>query len=104
MAQHQYFKSDAGHNEKAELDVEALCAIIPHGNGSSVSDKAEAKAIAMLTEGHPVPVLAYKGQIGYTATGSGIVDLIIGHHSLTQQELISPLVMTPLLMPLLSMF
>jgi len=44
----------------------------------------------MLTEGHPVPVLAYKGQIGYTATGSGIVDLIIGHHSLTQQELISP--------------
>lgn len=76
--------------KKAELDVEALCAIIPHGNGSSVSDKAEAKAIAMLTEGHPVPVLAYKGQIGYTATGSGIVDLIIGHHSLTQQELISP--------------
>lgn len=35
-------------------------------------------------------MLAYKGQIGYTATGSGIVDLIIGHHSLTQRELISP--------------
>jgi 3-oxoacyl-(acyl-carrier-protein) synthase len=76
--------------KNAELSAEQLCAIIPHGNGSSISDKAEAKAIAMFAEGIPLPVLAYKGQIGYTATGSGIIDLIIGHHSLSQREIISP--------------
>lgn len=76
--------------KKADLSAEELCAIMPHGNGSSISDKAEAKAIAVFAEENTIPVLAYKGQIGYTATGSGIVDLIIGHHTLSQQELISP--------------
>lgn len=90
MAQHQYPEGDAGCDEKADLSAEELCAIMPHGNGSSISDKAEAKAIAVFAEENTIPVLAYKGQIGYTATGSGIVDLIIGHHTLSQQELISP--------------
>lgn len=76
--------------KQADITLDELAAIIPHGNGSSVSDKAEAKAIAMFVDEQHVPVLAYKGQIGYTTTGSGIVDLIIGHHSLTQHELISP--------------
>ncbi len=76
--------------KKAEVSTEQLCAIIPHGNGSSVSDKAEAKAIAIFAEDNTIPVLAYKGQMGYTATGSGIIDLIIGHHALSHRELISP--------------
>lgn len=76
--------------EKAEIAAGDLCAIIPHGNGSSISDKAEAKAIVIFSEGTLIPVLAYKGQIGYTATGSGIIDLIIGHHTLSQREIISP--------------
>lgn len=73
----------------ADVSVKDLCAIIPHGNGSSISDKAEAKAIAVFAEDNIVPVLAYKGQMGYTATGSGIIDLIIGHHTLTHHEIIS---------------
>ncbi|RRB62020.1 beta-ketoacyl synthase, partial [Escherichia coli] len=60
------------------------------GNGSAVSDNAEAKAITMFAGERQIPVLAYKGQIGYTATGSGVVDLIIGHHSLTHHQLIAP--------------
>lgn len=76
--------------DEANIGLGDLCAIIPHGNGSSNSDKAEAKAIAMLSEKQPVPVLAYKGQLGYTTTGSGIVDLIIGEHSLRQGELLTP--------------
>jgi len=76
--------------DKAGVNVQDLCAIIPHGNGSSVSDKAEAKAIEIFADAHVIPVLAYKGQIGYCATGSGIIDLIIAHHSLTQRELIAP--------------
>jgi 3-oxoacyl-(acyl-carrier-protein) synthase len=76
--------------QKAEINAGDLAAIIPHGNGSSISDKAEAKAIIIFSEGTPIPVLAYKGQIGYTATGSGVIDLIIGHHSLSRREIISP--------------
>jgi 3-oxoacyl-(acyl-carrier-protein) synthase len=76
--------------KQADITPADLAAIIPHGNGSSVSDKAEAKAITMFVDEQRIPVLAYKGQIGYTPTGSGIVDLIIGHHSLTHHELISP--------------
>lgn len=70
------------------VTLDQLCAIIPHGNGSSTSDKSEAKAISMLVGGQRVPVLAYKGMLGYTATGSGIIDLIIGAEALRKGELI----------------
>lgn len=82
--------------EKANVTCDDLCAIIPHANGSQDSDKAEAQAIVSLLGERSVPVLAYKGQIGYTATGSGIVDLIIGHHTLCQRELISPVGSLPI--------
>lgn len=76
--------------DKASISVDHLCAILPHANGSEVTDKVEAQAIAALLTEHSIPVLAYKGQIGYTATGSGIIDLIIGHYALCSGELISP--------------
>lgn len=72
----------------SDVKVEELCAVIPHGNGSAISDSIEAKAISLLAGEQILPVLAYKGQIGYTATGSGLVDLIIGHYSLLYNELI----------------
>ncbi|MDO6406137.1 MULTISPECIES: beta-ketoacyl synthase N-terminal-like domain-containing protein [Pantoea] len=76
--------------EQAGIRYEQLCAILPHGNGSEGTDKAEAQALATLLAEHALPVLAYKGQIGYNPTGSGIIDLIIGHYSLCSGELISP--------------
>lgn len=78
------------------IKKEDLCAVIPHGNGSAISDGIEANAIGMLAGEQPLPVLAYKGQIGYTATGSGLVDLVIGHHSLVHRELISPVANDPI--------
>ncbi|WP_160623557.1 beta-ketoacyl synthase N-terminal-like domain-containing protein [Mixta intestinalis] len=75
---------------EADISCHDLAAIIPHGNGSDASDKAEAKALGMLLSDKTVPVLAYKGQIGYTTTGSGLVDLIIAHHTLLHNELLSP--------------
>ncbi|WLI78605.1 beta-ketoacyl synthase N-terminal-like domain-containing protein [Kosakonia sp. H02] len=75
---------------QADITLQDLCAIIPHGNGSSNTDKAEAKAITMLMGEQSVPVLAYKGQLGYTATGSGIIDLIIGDYSVRHCELLTP--------------
>lgn len=76
----------------AQVNVtnEALCAIIPHANGSEGSDKAESQALSLLLGSGTVPILAYKGQIGYVTTGSGLVDLIIGHHLLEHGELLSP--------------
>lgn len=70
--------------------VRDLCAMIPHANGSALSDSVEANVINMLTGEQSLPVLAYKGQVGYTATGSGIVDLIIGYYSLADEELVMP--------------
>lgn len=74
--------------KEADVKVDEICAVIPHGNGSAVSDSIEAKAISLLAGEEILPVLAYKGQMGYTATGSGLVDLIIGHYSLICGELI----------------
>lgn len=74
----------------ADISPELLCAIIPHGNGTAISDKAEENALLSLLADWPVPVLAYKGQIGYVATGSGIIDLIIGDYSLCHHELLTP--------------
>ncbi|WP_392565888.1 beta-ketoacyl synthase N-terminal-like domain-containing protein [Utexia brackfieldae] len=74
----------------ANVTLNDLCAIIPHGNGSQISDKPEINALVPLLSDKTVPVLLYKALMGYTATGSGIIDLIIGYHSLRQRELISP--------------
>ena len=73
---------------ESAVTADQLCAIIPHGNGSSTSDKSEAKAISMLVGEQTIPVLAYKGMLGYTATGSGLIDLIIGAEALRAGELI----------------
>lgn len=72
------------------VNKEDLCAVIPHGNGSASSDGIEASALCMLAGELTLPVLAYKGQIGYTGTGSGLVDLVLGHHALIHGELIVP--------------
>ncbi|MXJ81461.1 beta-ketoacyl synthase N-terminal-like domain-containing protein [Klebsiella michiganensis] len=79
------------------VKIEDLCAFIPHGNGTAFSDNIEAKAIAILAGENTLPVLAYKGQIGYTATGSGLVDLIIGYHSVSCHELIKSVINEPVI-------
>lgn len=80
-----------------KVKIEDVCAFIPHGNGTAFSDSIEAKAIAILAGGDTLPVLAYKGQIGYTATGSGLVDLIIGHYTISCHELIKPVINEPII-------
>lgn len=75
---------------EANIGAEDLSAIIPHGNGSTFTDRAEESAILSLMATAAIPVLAYKGQIGYTSTGSGIIDLIIGEYALREQQLLSP--------------
>lgn len=53
-------------------------AIFIHGNGSIISDKAEAMAITnVFKDFNNIPILSYKGQIGYVSNCSGIIDLMI---------------------------
>lgn len=63
-------------------------AIFIHGNGSIISDKAETIAIANIFK-QPIPIISYKGQIGYVSNCSGIIDLMIIADSLKNNRLIS---------------
>lgn len=64
-------------------------AIFIHGNGSINSDKAEEMAILnVFNEVDNVPILSYKGQIGYISNCSGIIDLMIIAKSLQDHFLI----------------
>lgn len=64
-------------------------AIFIHGNGSIISDKAETVAITNIFK-QPIPIISYKGQIGYISNCSGIIDLMIIADSLKNNRLISP--------------
>lgn len=64
-------------------------AIFIHGNGSIISDKAEVMAIShVFKENLNVPIISYKGQIGYISNCSGVIDLIIMANSLNKNRLI----------------
>ena len=64
--------------ETLNLNESELGAVFAHGNGSIISDKAEAMAIENLLKNNlDIPVLSYKGQIGYISNCSGIIDLMI---------------------------
>ncbi|HEK3114845.1 beta-ketoacyl synthase N-terminal-like domain-containing protein [Proteus mirabilis] len=62
-------------------------AIFIHGNGSIISDKAETVAITNIFK-QPIPIISYKGQIGYISNCSGIIDLMIIADSLKNNRLI----------------
>lgn len=64
-------------------------AIFIHGNGSITSDKAEEMAILNVFNGYErIPILSYKGQIGYSSNCSGAIDLMIIARTLQDQSLI----------------
>lgn len=64
-------------------------AIFIHGNGSINSDKAEEMAILnTFNKEDSIPILSYKGQIGYISNCSGVIDLMIMAKSLQENFLI----------------
>lgn len=82
---------------KANLSPTDIGAIFIHGNGSIISDKAEAIAISTIfKENINVPIISYKGQIGYISNCSGIIDLMIMSHSLKYKELIPSITHYPI--------
>lgn len=75
--------------EFANYSPRQIGAIFIHGNGSINSDKSEEMAILnVFNEMTDIPILSYKGQIGYVSNCSGIIDLMIIAKSLQENSLI----------------
>lgn len=87
------FRSVAQTLEKtmseAGITPEDIACIFPHGNGIIASDKAEAMAILKIWGKCGVPVVSYKGQLGYALTCSGLLDLMIAADALQQRRLLA---------------
>lgn len=73
----------------ANLTAEDIACIFPHANGLYSSDKAESLAILKIWGDRGIPVVSYKGQLGYTSSCSALVDLIIAADALEQSRLIA---------------
>ncbi|WP_058911405.1 beta-ketoacyl synthase N-terminal-like domain-containing protein [Entomohabitans teleogrylli] len=73
----------------ASLAPDDISAVLPHGNGIIASDKAEAMAIKKIWGRQGIPVVSYKGQIGYISTCSGVQDLMIAADALLQRRLLA---------------
>lgn len=75
--------------KKAALSPNDIGCIFPHGNGISASDKSEIQSIHKIWgDNYCVPIVSYKGQIGYMSTNSAIVDFIIATETLKQSKII----------------
>lgn len=73
----------------ADVAADEVGCIFPHGNGIPASDNLEAMAIRKLWGDEGIPVVSYKGQIGYLSTCSALVDIIIACDALEQQRVLS---------------
>ncbi len=73
---------------KSDLQPNDIGCVFPHANGVYASDKSEIQAIQKIWGNNTVPIVSYKGQIGYMSTNSTIVDLIIAIKTLAQSRII----------------
>ncbi len=75
--------------EQAELAPEAIGCVFPHGNGIYSGDKSEAMALLKLWGENGVPVVTYKGQIGYFSTCSSLLDIMIAADALRKKRVLA---------------
>lgn len=73
----------------ASLTPQDIACVFPHANGVIASDKAEAMAMQKIWGKAGVPVIGYKGQVGYLVTCSGILDLMLAADALQQRRLLA---------------
>ncbi|WP_127957620.1 beta-ketoacyl synthase N-terminal-like domain-containing protein [Serratia microhaemolytica] len=75
--------------KQAKLSPQDIACVFPHANGVIASDKAEAMALQKLWGKTGIPVVSYKGQIGYMVTCCGILDLMLIGEALQQRRLLA---------------
>lgn len=73
----------------AGMEPEDIGCVMPHGNGMRAGDKAEAMALNKIWGDHGVPVVSYKGQIGYFSTCSTLTDIMIACDALLHKRLLA---------------
>ncbi|KEY57370.1 beta-ketoacyl synthase N-terminal-like domain-containing protein [Serratia sp. DD3] len=73
----------------ADLSPQDIACVFPHANGVIASDKAEAMALQKLWGKAGIPVVSYKGQIGYMVSCCGLLDLMLIADALQQRRLLA---------------
>jgi 3-oxoacyl-(acyl-carrier-protein) synthase len=75
--------------QEAELTASEIACVFPHANGVIASDKAEAMALQKVWGKSGIPVVSYKGQVGYMVTCCGLLDLMLVADALQQRRLLA---------------
>ncbi len=73
----------------AGLTPQDIACVFPHANGVIASDKAEAMALQKIWGKSGIPVVSYKGQVGYMVTCCGLLDLMLAADALQQRRLLA---------------
>lgn len=73
----------------AGLTVQDVACVFPHANGVIASDKAEAMALQKVWGKAEIPVVSYKGQVGYMVTCCGLLDVMLVADALQQRRLLA---------------
>ena len=68
----------------AGLSAAAVGMIVAHGNGTSASDASEVQALHRVFGDNPPPVTGFKWAFGHLIAASGMLDLVLTLHALTQ--------------------
>ncbi|MBL5902607.1 beta-ketoacyl synthase N-terminal-like domain-containing protein [Serratia fonticola] len=74
---------------EAGLTAQDIACVFPHANGVIASDKAEAMALQKVWGKCGVPVVSYKGQVGYMESCCGLLDLMLAADALQQRRLLA---------------
>jgi 3-oxoacyl-[acyl-carrier-protein] synthase II len=69
---------------KARCRPEDLSSVFAHATGTPVGDRTEARALANLLGGHPVPVTAVKSMTGHLCGASGAIEVIAAVQSIAE--------------------
>ncbi|MCR0998209.1 beta-ketoacyl synthase N-terminal-like domain-containing protein [Serratia rubidaea] len=78
-----------GALQAAGLTPQDIACALPHANGTVAGDKAEAMALQKVWGRNGIPVVSYKGQAGYVATCSGVLDFMLAADALLQRRLLA---------------
>lgn len=73
----------------AQINADDVACCLPHGNGIYSSDKAEAMALCKIWGERGIPVVSYKGQVGYFSSCSGLLDVMLATDALQQGRLLA---------------
>jgi 3-oxoacyl-(acyl-carrier-protein) synthase len=75
--------------EQANTDADQIGCIFMHGNGIRSSDQAELMAVRKVWGENGIPVVSYKGQLGYHVAASGLTDIAILDDAMQHRRLLA---------------